>query len=258
MNQKVKLLLAYDGSEFGGWQKQKTGKQTVQGCLEIALSRLFNEPIKTIGASRTDTGVHALAQIAHFSSPKSVERYNLINALNSLTPSSMVIHRAWLAPDDFHALASSTGKIYKYLILNRSTGSALRRHHFTWIRPKLDLEFLNKCSQHLIGEQDFKSFQTAGTDLKHTVRHIWKAQWSQKNPHLIEFTIHGSGFLKQMVRNIVGTQLDLLAQGRKPTEIVEIIAAKDRSAALGTAPPEGLYLYKVEYPPELDKRCRKL
>ena len=113
---KVKLQLAYDGSPFGGWQKQKNGKATVQGELEKALSRIFNQPVNTIGSGRTDAGVHAFQQIVHFEVENIPEKLKLIRALNSLTPPEIVIHQAWQAPDEFHALLSAEKKTYKYLI----------------------------------------------------------------------------------------------------------------------------------------------
>lgn len=258
MSTKVKLQLAYDGSEFGGWQRQKTAMPTVQGVLEKAVSRLFNTNVKVVGAGRTDAGVHALGQVAHFVAPQPIERYNLVHAINSLTPASLSVHQAWEVPDEFHALASCTGKVYRYLILNTPTPSALRRHHFTWMRHPLDLENLNQMSQFLVGEQDFKSFQSAGTPVKSTVRKVWKAHWRRRSPQLVEFSIHGNGFLKQMVRNIVGTLLELQWNKEPPETIREILNARDRSQAGTTAPPQGLYLYHVQYPSSLDNKCRKL
>lgn len=258
MAQKVKLVLSYDGSEFGGWQKQKSGPPTVQGTLEQALSRLFNDKISVLGAGRTDAGVHAINMVAHFKAPQDPKRYNLIKSLNALTPASISIKEVWEAPEDFHAIASSTGKTYKYLIHNNPIPTALRRNFTTWVRPPLDLDYLNEISQILVGKQDFKSFQTSGSKVSTTVREILQAEWKKTGANDIEFTIHGTGFLKQMVRNIVGTQLDL-ARIRAPKQrLAEIIAAQNRQEAGKTAPPQGLYLYRVYYPKDLDNRCRKL
>lgn len=258
MSQKIKLLITYDGTDFGGWQRQKSGKPTIQGEIESALARIFNQKVNLVGSGRTDAGVHALGQIAHFRAPKDIHKYNLVRALNSLTNEGIVIQSAWIAPDDFHAIASSQRKTYKYLILNNPTPSALRHRYTTWVRQPLNLEYLNQVSQLLLGEHDFKSFQTRGTEVPNTIRQIEHIQWRQKELHLVEFTITGDGFLKQMVRNIIGCQLDMFLAQSQATKIIEILDAKDRQKALSTAPPQGLYLYSVEYPHELDNKCRKI
>ncbi len=254
---KIKLLLAYDGSQFNGWQKQAGATVTVQGELERILSKIFDQEIKVAGAGRTDTGVHALGQIAHFTAPKPIEKYNLLTAINTQTPRAMVVHRAWVAPPEFHSMHSAIGKVYKYVIFNHPSPSALRRDHFTWLPYDIDLDYLNRVSEHIVGEHDFKSFQTSGTPVKSTVRRVWKAEW-QRRGKLVEFTIEGQGFLKQMVRNLVGTMLDFHSKTRNPLEFKDILAAKDRRSAGSTAPPRGLYLMKVEYPSALDNKCRKL
>lgn len=255
--QKVKMLLSYEGTDFGGWQRQTTEKPTIQGCLEKALSRLFDQPVHVIGAGRTDAGVHAVGQVAHFEAPKDPTKFKLHHALQSLTPPSIVIRKLWLAPEDFHSLASAEEKIYKYFILNRKIPSALRRHHFTWISRPLDIDYLNEAAQYLVKTQDFKSFQSSGSDPKTTVRTVTRAQWTQKNGGLLEFSITGSGFLKQMVRNIVGTMLDLSYMGAPTSDMQRILDSLDRQKAKTTAPPEGLYLYHVKYSKELDNRCRQ-
>ena len=258
MFQKVKLLISYDGTDFGGWQKQKSGKPTIQGEIEAALGRIFDQPVNVVGSGRTDAGVHAMGQVAHFKAPKDISKYNLVHALNSLTNKGIVIQQAWLAPADFHAIASSQRKTYKYLILNRKIPSALRHRFTTWVRQPLDLDYLNEVSQLLIGTHDFKSFQTKGTEVPTTTRTIDLIQWQTRPSDVIEFTIRGDGFLKQMVRNIIGCQLDMLMAGSVPSRILNILAAQDRQKALSTAPPQGLYLYSVEYSQGLDNKCRKI
>lgn len=255
---KVKLLLSYDGSDFAGWQRQKDGSITVQETIEKVLSKMFNEPIKISGSSRTDAGVHALGQVAHFLAPKDPAKYKLRRGMNALLPDTIVVRDAWLAPDDFHSMASAERKTYKYHILNHPIRSPFKRHFSTWIDRPLDIDHLNQSCRHLVGEHDFKSFQTTGTELKSTIRTVFSAEWVPLKNNILEFRITGSGFLKQMVRNIVGTAMDLNFQRRDPQEMVEILAALDRCKALGTAAPEGLYLVKIVYPDTLDKRCRKL
>ncbi len=255
---KIKLEIAYDGTHFAGWQKQKTPQPTIQGTLETALEKLLKHPVSLIGSGRTDSGVHAVGQIGHFSTEVDLERYNLLRALNSITPQDIVVKNAYYAPDEFHAIASAKRKVYKFLIHNSEVPTALRHRTTSWVRQPLDLVYLNQISQLILGEHDFKSFQSAGTDVKSTVRRIYSANWRQIGKNTIEFTIVGNGFLKQMVRNIVGTLLGLHKEKSAHEELLAILDKRDRRFALGTAHACGLYLYRVYYPAALDNRCRKI
>lgn len=222
------------------------------------LSRIYDEPITVVGSGRTDAGTHAVGQVAHFDAPKIIPtEKKLIRALNGLLPETIVVKSVWLAPPDFHALFSAVRKTYIYRIWNHPIRSALwfQRAHF--VPEKLDLERLTSFASQLVGEHDFKSFQTAGTPVPSTVRALDQAVWRYKSPHLLEFCISGEGFLKQMVRNIVGTQLYLHRNGGTASDFQRIFAACDRRQAKDTAPAHGLYLYRVEYPAELDKKCLK-
>lgn len=259
---KVRFNVAYDGTDFCGWQRQNHGDQkSVCQSIQDALETVFNEEIALYASGRTDAGVHALNQVCHFetSKPESFfKNFDLSWALKSHLPSSIVIKDAWLAPSEFHATLSSTHKTYRYLIYNNPRRSVFLHRYADWVRKPLDIDYLNKACAYLIGEQDFKSFQSVGTPVPHTVRTIYKAQWRRKNKDVIEFVITGSGFLKQMVRNIVGTQLLLERKGLNPEKMKEIIQLKDRTKAGPPAPAQGLYLCKVYYPLELDNKCRKL
>lgn len=259
--QRIRLDLAYDGTTFGGWQRQKqTDKPsppTIQESLERAVSRLFNTRIRVVGSGRTDAGVHALRQVAHFDCDYGNFNSDLVYKINCLTPIDLAVKRAYLAPPDFHAQRSAISKTYRYVILNSHRPSPFRHRFSHWVRLPLDLDFLNECSLAIIGEHDFLSFKTRGTELKSTVRRIERAQWQRKG-HLLIFTIQGSGFLKQMVRNIVGTLIDLNLRGLPSSHFSEILRALDRKSALTTAPPQGLFLTQVKYPEELDSKCVKL
>jgi tRNA pseudouridine38-40 synthase len=178
--------------------------------------------------------------------------------MRALLPPSIVIKKAWIAPMDFHATLSATHKTYRYWIYNAKRQSALMHRYADWIRHPLDVEYLNRVSSNLIGKQDFKSFQTAGTDVVSTVREIYSAKWKVRNTHLIEFKITGNGFLKQMVRNIVGCQLMMQRKGLDPDAIRDIISARDRTKSGQTAPARGLYLWKVYYPENILIRCTEL
>lgn len=254
---RTKLVISYDGVDFCGWQRQ-TILPSVQGTLEKALSKIYDRPIRVLGASRTDTGVHATGQVAHFDAPKDPSLFDLRYALIRLTPPTIVVREVYQAPPDFHAIACAVKKTYRYMILNRKIPSALRFRHTHWVRSPLSLDYLNEASKFLLGHQDFKSFQTSGGDVKTTDRTIFEAHWLQKDHDTLEFVIQGSGFLKQMVRNVVGTLIDMNQAGAPPEKLREIILSLDRRKAGATAPPQGLYLSRVYYPSELDRKCRKL
>lgn len=255
---KVKLLISYDGTDFEGWQRQTNGQITVQETLEIAVSRIFNERITVTASGRTDAGVHAESQVVHFVAPKDPTKMQLVRALNSLLPATVGVKKAWLAPDEFHAQRSAIGKTYIYTIHNSPTPDPLRARYTTWFKKPLNIEKLNEITKPLIGEHDFKSFQTSGTVLKTTVRTIVHAKWALVGENLVEFRITGTGFLKQMVRNIVGTCIYLLQNDLPPEEMIRILASRNRQIAKTTARPEGLRLHSVEYPTDLDNGCREI
>ena len=258
MSFRVKVHLSYDGTQFSGWQKQKSGQRTVQGEVEKTLSRLFSEPVRVVGSSRTDAGVHARYQIIHFDVTKDPRTYKLLRGINALLPEDIVAHTSWLAPDDFHAIASTTRKTYKYLVWHHRYRNPLKSRFTVHMGRPLDVGALNLLSRELVGEHDFKSFQTTGSVPSSTVRTVDWALWRRKSPHLLEFSIRGSGFLKQMVRNIVGTCFHVHFQGWGPAEMREILNAQSRARAWGTAPAHGLHLWHIEYPKDLDKKCLKI
>lgn len=240
-----------------GWQRQ-TKHPSVQGVIEKALAKIYSRPVSVMGASRTDSGVHAYQQVAHFDAPKDPSLFDLRYAIQCLSPRTVVIEEMFRAPDDFHAIACVTDKIYKYRIFNRWEPSALLNRYTYWIRNPLDLDYLNECSQFLVGRRDFKSLQTSGTIVQTTVRSVFEAHWDRVDDHIVEFTIRGDGFLKQMVRNAVGTLIDMNLNKRPPIHFSAILDALDRRKAGPTAEPQGLFLARVNYPEAVDKQCRKL
>ncbi len=261
-SQNVRLLVSYDGTDYCGWQKQKAHKHasekpSIQETLEKALSKLFNEPIDLMGSGRTDAGVHALGQVANFTTTRKLPK-DLCWAVRSLLPPTIAVKDAWVAPAEFHSTLSATHKTYRYWIWNSPRPTALLARYTNWIRHPLDLEYLNQQAEFLVKKQDFKSFQSVGTPVLHTVREVYKASWQVRKKNLVQFEITGSGFLKQMVRNIVGTQLDLCLKGQHVEKIDEILKAMDRTKAGPAAPPQGLFLYRVYYPRELDIQCRQI
>lgn len=265
---RIRFTVSYDGTDFCGWQSQGIHRENINGekpslCLTIqnALSKVFKQEINLSASGRTDAGVHALNQVCHFDvnfTPERLKGWDLSRALKSHLPSTIVIKKAWIAPAEFHATISAEKKIYRYLLYNSEIPSAFLHRHAGWMRQPLNLDFLNECSQHILGEHDFKSFQSIGSDVSHTIRTIYSAEWKWVNPHTAEFLIKGSGFLKQMVRNIVGTQLLLHRKGKEAQTMRQILAAQDRKAAGPPADPQGLYLVRVFYPQDLDNKCRKL
>ena len=255
---KIRLLVSYDGTEYQGWQKQP-GKQTLQGTLEATLTQIYGEPIRVIGSGRTDSGTHAVGQVAHFTAPRRINaEERLVRALNSLLPDDIVVKAAYLAPKDFHALACARRKIYLYRIWNNPVRSALWRKRALWSPQPLNLRLLNTFAHQIVGEYDFKSFQTAGSETKTSVRRIFTCGFEARRGSLVEFRIEGSGFLKQMVRNLVGTMLYLDRTKGSLADFRDILAARDRQRARATAPAHGLYLYRVGYPAALDKECAKI
>ncbi len=257
---RIKFTVAYDGTEFCGWQKQNhEDRPSVCQTLQTALEKVFQHGITLFASGRTDAGVHALNQVCHFDTTKIFDKpFDLSWALRRYLPRSIIVKKAWIASDDFHAPLSADRKTYRYLIYNSKRPSPFLNRYTGWIRRPMNLDRLNASSPFLLGYQDFKSFQSVGTEVKTTTREIYKASWRWKRPHIAEFTITGSGFLKQMVRNIVGTQLQIEQRGQSPDEISRIISLKDRKFAGPAVEPQGLYLLQVYYPQDLDNKCREL
>ncbi|MEY4616543.1 MAG: hypothetical protein RJB66_1503 [Pseudomonadota bacterium] len=252
---RVKLVLSYDGTDFCGWQKQNQSlKPSIQESLEGALARVFNQSIKCVASGRTDAGVHAMAQVVHFDAPRNPEAINLVKAMRAMLPTTMVVQSAKLVDSEFHSLFSAKAKTYRYVISTKATGPTFLGRFCHWYPHRFDLEHLQSLAQVLEGTHDFKSFQSVGTDISNTVRNIYKARWVQKRPHLYYFEVTGNGFLKQMVRNLVGTQLYYMQKKRTPEDLKKLLLAKDRTQAGYAAPPQGLFLVKVYYPRTLDIR----
>ena len=253
-----RLQITYDGTDFHGWQRQPGDVRTVQSELEKALSKILNEPITVVASGRTDAGVHALAQELHFDTSKDLNNYQLAYALNGLLPEDISVRQAWIAPKAFHANLGPISKTYRYLVDPSPTRDPLQRHR-TWWQPKpLSFEQLNAEASLLIGEYDFACFETQGSDPQTTIREIFSASWTQSEAGELAFQISGSGFLRMMVRNIVG---HLVFRQREPARyptIPDLIQSKNRDLCAQPAPACGLYLKVVKYPAELDNQCLKI
>ena len=259
---RIRFHVAYDGSNYCGWQRQNHhSKLSVQQVLETALEKIFQEKISLSASGRTDAGVHALNQVCHFDTKRDVNQilnWDFCWGMTRHLPPTIVVKKAWIAPPDFHATISATHKTYRYWVYRQQRASPFLMRYAQWVRKPLDFEFLNQCAQLVIGEHDFASFQSVGTEVRSTIRQIHHAEWAWKKPNLLQFEVTGNGFLKQMVRNLVGTMLMLEKKQLPAEQMLEILSAKQRKMAGPPADACGLHLYRVYYPQELDKRCKSL
>jgi tRNA pseudouridine38-40 synthase len=255
---RIFMNLAYDGADYFGWQIQPHSSPTIQGVLEEKLSQLFNVPIRVIGSGRTDRGANALSQWAHADLPRDPQNMNLCHRLNRLTPDTLLIKKIVPVSLQLHAQRSVLRKKYIYRIHTDPYIHPLKMKYSYHVRAALNVESLKKLATYMVGTHDFKSFQTSGSDVENTVRTIYKCRWQQDSPHDFSFHIVGNGFLKQMVRNIVGSHLWCAAQKAPEREFQHIFKAMDRRIAKESVPAHALFLKWVKYPDELDIKCRKL
>lgn len=253
-----KITVAYDGRNFVGWQRQETGL-SVQGVLEEALSRVCDHPVSVHGSGRTDAGVHALGQAAGFVTDSARTPEQIIRGGNCLLPPEVAILTAEEKPADFHARFSALGKRYDYELLTGPVRHPLYYKRAWWVGPDLDWEAVAEALPAFIGERDFAAFQSAGSEVSSTVRTIHGAALSRSGPLTRRLTFVGSGFLRHMVRAMVGLLAET-GKGRLPAaSIPEIIASGDRRRAGPTAPADGLYLFGVFYDQdELDRQTAEL
>lgn len=246
---RVKLVLSYDGTDFCGWQKQKQSiKPSIQEALEAGLARIFKEPVNCIASGRTDAGVHAFAQVVHFDAPRNPDGINFVKALRAMLPETIVVKSSSVVDPRFHSLLSAKAKTYRYIISTRQVAPTFLGKFSHWYPYRFDLSDLQSLAQVIEGTHDFKSFQSVGTDVPSTIRTIYRARWIEKKPGIYYFEVTGNGFLKQMVRNLVGTQLYYMQKKRSPEDLKQLLLAKDRTKAAYTAPAQGLFLIKVYYP----------
>ncbi|MHC4870793.1 MAG: tRNA pseudouridine(38-40) synthase TruA [Planctomycetota bacterium] len=243
--QRIKLIIEYDGTNYCGWQFQP-GEVTLQGKIEEALLTITRENIRIHGSGRTDAGVHARGQVAHFETACDLEARKYSRSLNSCLPKDISIRLSEEAAPDFHARYSATGKLYSYEIDNAKNRPAIDRHKAWWMKDIIDFELLQETTQFFIGEHDFTSFTDGEKKEEDNVRTVRKAEWVRSENQLM-FRIEGKGFLYKMVRIIVGTSVDI-ARGSIPiSKIPEMFEAKSRKAAGQTAPAQGLCLEEVYY-----------
>ena len=243
---RVKLIVAYDGSNYSGWQIQPNAV-TIEEILNFHLTQLLREPIKVIGASRTDAGVHALGNVAVFDTSARMPAEKISFAMNTRLSADIRIQDSCEVPPDFHPRFQRTIKTYEYSILNRKFPDPTKRLYSLFYYHPLDVEKMQKAAEYLVGEHDFKSLCTHKADVESTVRTIYSVD-IEKNGEMITIRIRGNGFLYNMVRIITGTLLRVGTGYYQPEYMKELLEAKDRQAAGETAPPQGLMLVKIEYP----------
>jgi tRNA pseudouridine38-40 synthase len=252
----IRLVVEYDGTDLCGWQRQANGA-TVQGHLEAALGKLLAHEVAVTGASRTDAGVHARGQVASFRTERAIPLHGIRRGLNSMLPPAIAIVSAGEAADDFHPRFSATGKHYRYLLYTRAERSPRWRHR-AWHHPApLDRAAMREGAAALIGEHDFAAFRAAGCTARRTVRRIDQIEIAAPTGQMgdpdddaawiIAIDVRGNAFLRNMVRIVVGTLVEVGEGRRAPSQVAEILAAKDRTRAGITAPAAGLELVSVRY-----------
>ena len=243
---RIVLGVEYDGTEFCGWQSQD-GSRTVQDEVQKAISYVANEPLQVVCAGRTDSGVHAFGQVVHFDTDVIRSERSWVLGCNSNLPGDININWVMETSADFHARFGALSRRYRYVILNRSTRSAIQRHRVCWHHQALDEKRMSQAARYFIGEHDFTSFRAQACQAHHAVRHIHRLDVQRQGQYII-IDIEANAFLHHMVRNIAGTLLTIGEGDQEPDWVEFLLATKDRSVAAATAPAHGLYLVSVQYP----------
>src|SRR3989338_5526102 len=249
----VKLTIAFDGTRYEGWQSQRTGK-TLQEVFEKILAQLFKVPTPIIGSSRTDSGVHAEGFVAHFKTKSRLTDQAIQKALNFYLPKDIVVLSAGTVRPDFHARFDAKSKIYRYTILTRKTRPIFEAPYVLWHPYPLNVMLMKQAAGTLKGRHDFRAFSNKDVE-KSTVRTIKKISVARRKDR-ITVTLEADGFLKQMVRVIIGTLLEVGSGKMAPQKITQILKSKDRNQAGPTARPHGLTLVKVTYASTSSSRKR--
>lgn len=242
---RVKLVVAYDGTNYSGWQLQKNAV-TIEQKLNEALFDLLGENIQVIGASRTDAGVHSLGNVCVFDTNTRMPPEKICYALNTRLPEDIVVQSSQEVEKEFHPRAGKSQKTYEYRILNTAFRDPTRRLNTYFYRYELDVKAMGQAAAFLVGEHDFKSFCSVHTQAETTIRTIY-ACTVKKEEDIIRIRVTGNGFLYNMVRIIAGTLIEVGAGKRKPEDILEMLKRADRSTAGATAPAHGLTMIGIHY-----------
>ena len=247
---RIALVVEYDGSQYYGWQSQ-TGLRTVQHALEQALSHVATHDISLVCAGRTDTGVHATHQVVHFDADKERSMRAWIHGANSFLPKDVCVKWGKEIPEHFHARYSAIARRYRYVVYNGPIRPSLLRCNVTWQYQQLNHRAMHDAAQILLGEQDFTSFRSVECQSKTPMRHVQAIHVWRKGD-LVVMDISANAFLHHMVRNIAGVLMAVGSGRRSVPWVGEVLLAKDRKMGAETAPPYGLYLVGVTYPPEFN------
>ena len=246
-NGRVALVFEYDGRAFHGWQFQKSGVRSVQEELSKAVAKVADHPVDLVCAGRTDAGVHASFQVAHFDTPSVRNLRSWVMGINTALPEDIAVHWAGNGVDDFHARFSAIYRRYRYVIYNHPVRPGIQRGQVSWTFRPLDADRMQEAAQALLGEHDFSAFQAAGCQSRTPVRYMERISVTRCG-NFVVIDVQANAFLHHMVRNIAGA-LMAVGAGQKPIGwIGDILQARDRRKAGVTAPPHGLYLVDVGYP----------
>lgn len=242
----IRLDLAYDGSRYHGWQRQKN-VITIQALLEEKLKNMLGAAVILIAAGRTDAGVHALSQTCNFKTKSKLDPGTISRGLNALLPEDILIKRAVYVMENFHARYGAKNKTYEYRLLNRPEPDIFLRYYTWHIPQKLDLAAMEACLPHLRGRHDFSSFKSSGSNIKNPIREMMRADLVRGEDGHLTLIFQADGFLRHMVRNMVGTLVQVGRGKWDPGGFAHILGAKDRRAAGKKSPPQGLFLTGIQY-----------
>ena len=245
---RIAIGIEYDGTAYNGWQRQRNG-EGVQERLEEALAQVANETVEVTCAGRTDAGVHASGQVAHFDTTADRSDHGWLLGANSNLPDDISVSWVQRVDDEFHARFSATARSYRYRILNRLVRSALLRRRSWWVCQKLDHERMHDAAQALLGEHDFSAYRSAGCQASTAVRRITSIGVTRDGDKIV-LDVTANAFLQHMVRNIVGTLVAVGCGEEDAAWLREVLDSRDRTQGGVAAPPQGLVLVRVDYPAE--------
>ncbi len=240
------MILEYDGAAYCGWQRQHNAI-SIQQLLEEAVFRIIGEQVSIIASGRTDAGVHAMNQVASFRAQSLLPVNKMFLGVNSVLPDDIVVKDLQEAEPDFNALKNARGKIYVYRIRNQPLRPVLGRQYYWFVRFPLDIDRMRQAASYLTGEHDFSCFCATGCDIQSRVRTLRSLNITAGDDGMLEIAVESGGFLRHMVRNIVGTLVDVGRGKLNPDDVSNILASRDRTQAGVAAPACGLFLKEVHY-----------
>jgi tRNA pseudouridine38-40 synthase len=242
---QIRLKLEYDGSNYSGWQLQ-LGQDSIQAHIEAVLQRLFSEKVRVRGAGRTDAGVHARGQVAAFTPPRRFDVAELKQALNALLPADIVVLEMAETDDDFDPRRDARSRVYEYRVLNQLIRSAFEFRYAWLVREPLDLDAMNAAARTLVGEHDFASFRSLGSEEKTTVRRVFSSEW-RRDGALLMYRIEATAFLRHMVRTLVAALVEVGRGKLSVDDIAMLLSRGNRALAPASAPACGLFLVEVRF-----------